>query len=119
MTLWFNDKGINYLNVDNHSGSEDWLDRVLWRCAEDDYVGTTTETQMRECVLLNLFNQLKLALKTTDSYKSSAQQCAIERQVFTSCIASSGKEIDSITNGEAMSNILRAFRSAVAKLSIS
>lgn len=115
MTLWFNDKGINYLDgLDPKSGS--WLDRVLWLCAEGDYVQTISEERMRECVLLNLFNQLRSALKSTDSYRTSSQQCATERRAFAGCIANKGGSGESVTNGEAATRIIVALRDAQQKL---
>ncbi|XP_012283749.1 leucine-rich repeat transmembrane neuronal protein 4 [Orussus abietinus] len=105
-TRWLVDKGVNYMSYSEIS--ENWLDEMLWMCGFGEPEVEESEILMKECVLLSLFNQLKSALTTSDSYAFTVSECVNERNAVASCLLQSGKPGKPITNGEAMRKLLLA-----------
>ncbi|KAL6447389.1 hypothetical protein ACFW04_001536 [Cataglyphis niger] len=107
LTLWLQDLGINYKT--EQRGEENWLDSILWLCAADDGKVADSEVLMKECVILNLFNQLRTGLTTAESFPLSIpQECIYARNELTRCIATDhrrGREV--ITNGHVVRKLLR------------
>ncbi|XP_029673326.1 chondroadherin-like [Formica exsecta] len=107
LTLWLQDLGINYKT--EQRGDEDWLDSILWLCAADDGKVADSEVLMKECVILNLFNQLRTGLTTAESFPLSIpQECIYARNELTKCVTTDrrrGREV--ITNGHVMRKLLR------------
>ncbi|GAB1867848.1 Chondroadherin-like [Camponotus japonicus] len=107
LTLWLHDLGINYKT--EQRGLENWLDSILWLCAADDGKVADSEVLMKECVILNLFNQLRTSLTTAESFPLSIpQDCIYARNELTTCIATDrkrGREV--ITNGHVVRKLLR------------
>lgn len=104
ITRWFVDRGINYkTELDKRDST---LDVILWQCAENDNAIQNSELLMKECVLLNLYNQLQSALTTSDSYPRVSAECVNERNAVAHCIKRSAKT--SVTNGEAVRYLLSA-----------
>ncbi|XP_077276141.1 uncharacterized protein LOC143904967 [Temnothorax americanus] len=110
LTLWLRDLGINY-KIEQR-GEENWLDDILWLCAADDVKIAESEVFMKECVVLNLFNQLRTGLTTAESFPLSIpQECIYARNVLTQCIAANrrhGREV--VTNGHVVRKLLRQLR---------
>lgn len=108
LTLWLKDMGINYHSEQDHA-EESWLDSILWLCAADDGKVADSEILMKECVLQNLFNQLRTALTTSESYPLSvSQECIYARNDLTKCVAANrrrGREVT--TNGYVVRKLLR------------
>ncbi|KAK2580697.1 hypothetical protein KPH14_011327 [Odynerus spinipes] len=110
LTLWLRDRGINY-KIDPR-GPEVWLDQVLWLCALDDSIPLADkEEQMAECVILNLFNQLRTAW-TPPVPQSIPQQCAQPRKDLTRCLTTRGHTTltNSTTNGAFIRSLLIQLR---------
>ncbi|XP_070165536.1 peroxidasin homolog [Polyergus mexicanus] len=107
LTLWLQDLGINY-KTEQH-GDENWLDSILWLCAADDGKIADSEVLMKECVILNLFNQLRTGLTTAESFPLSIpQECIYARNELTKCVTTDrrrGREV--ITNGRVVRKMLR------------
>ncbi|XP_033225668.1 peroxidasin-like [Belonocnema kinseyi] len=109
LTRWLKDKGVIYASEEGgFKYREDFLDSLIWRCAIDPEIGSS-ETKMKECVLLNLYNQLQTALVTSCSFPSVAAECINERSALLNCIQQSGN--GNINNGEAVRKLLLALRS--------
>ncbi|XP_043667582.1 chondroadherin-like [Vespula pensylvanica] len=110
LTLWLKDHGVNY-KIDPR-GPEFWLDNVLWLCAVDDSIplGDKNE-QMVECVILNLFNQLR-TVWTLPVSSSIPQQCSGSRKDLTKCLMTNGHKslTNSATNGAFIKNLLLQLR---------
>ncbi|TGZ37736.1 uncharacterized protein [Temnothorax longispinosus] len=110
LTLWLRDLGINY-KIEQR-GEENWLDDILWLCAADDVKIAESEVFMKECVVLNLFNQLRTGLTTAESFPLSIpQECTYARNELTQCIAADrrhGREV--VTNGHVVRKLLRQLR---------
>lgn len=110
LTLWLRDHGINYHN--DQRGPEVWLDRILWLCAMDDSVPLgNKEEQMVECVVLNLFNQLRTVWLSPVS-QSLSQQCTQSRKDLTRCLTTRGHRTltNSTTNGAFVRSLLLQLR---------
>lgn len=107
LTLWLHDLGISYKT--EQRGKEDWLDDILWLCAADDGKVADSEVLMKECVILNLFNQLRTGLTTAESFPLSIpQDCTYARNQLATCVATDrkrGREV--ITNGHVVRKLLR------------
>lgn len=86
LTLWMRDHGVNY--VDGESEKEAWVDKLLWLCAIGDTSVAESEVSMKECIILNLFNQFRTGLEKSNS---TIDQCAPERHQLTSCIAAENR----------------------------
>ncbi|KMQ96450.1 leucine-rich repeat and immunoglobulin-like domain-containing nogo receptor-interacting protein [Lasius niger] len=110
LTLWLQDLGINYKT--EQRGVENWLDSILWLCAADDGKVADSEVLMKECVILNLFNQLRTGLTTAESFPLSIpQECIYARNELTRCVATDnrrGREVT--TNGHVVRKLLRQLR---------
>ncbi|XP_011647334.1 SLIT and NTRK-like protein 2 [Pogonomyrmex barbatus] len=111
LTLWLHDLGINYKALEQ-LGKETWLDSILWLCAADDVKVADSEILMKECVVLNLFNQLRTGLMTAESFPLSVpQDCVNMRNELTKCVAANrrnGREV--ITNGHVIRKLLRQLK---------
>lgn len=107
MTLWLRDLGINY-DVERR-GEENWLDSILWLCAADDGRIADSEVLMKECVILNLFNQLRTGLTTSVSFPLTvSEECKSARNELTKCVAADGKSRGkAVTNGHVVRKLLR------------
>lgn len=107
LTLWLHDLGISYKS--EQRGEENWLDSILWLCAADDVRIADSDVLMKECVVLNLFNQLRTGLTTAESFPLSVpQECVYARNELTMCIAAdrrSGREV--VTNGHVVRKLLK------------
>ncbi|XP_011701451.1 PREDICTED: leucine-rich repeat-containing protein 26-like [Wasmannia auropunctata] len=107
LTLWLRDLGISYKT--DQRGEENWLDSILWLCAADDVKVADSEVFMKECVILNLFNQLRTGLTTAESFPLSIPQgCVHARNELTKCVAEDrkhGREV--VTNGHVVRKLLR------------
>ncbi|KAI4498553.1 hypothetical protein M0802_006259 [Mischocyttarus mexicanus] len=116
LTLWLRDHGVNY-KIDPR-GPEFWLDNVLWLCAVDDSIplGDKNE-QMVECVILNLFNQLRTAW-TVPGPPSIPQQCSQPRKDLTKCLVTGGHKslTYSATNGGFIKNLLLQLRESKSSI---
>ncbi|XP_060821753.1 leucine-rich repeat transmembrane neuronal protein 1-like [Bombus pascuorum] len=97
LTLWMRDHGVNYKT--EQSKKEEWLDKLLWLCAMDDASVVKSEDSMKECIILNLFNQLRTGLSTAQSYPLSVD-CPVESNLLMACLATGA------TNGEVIKNLL-------------
>lgn len=110
LTLWLHDLGISYKT--EQRGEENWLDDILWLCGADDVRIADSEALMQECVVLNLFNQLRTGLTTAESFPLSVpQECVHARNELTACIAAdrkTGREV--VTNGHVVRKLLRHLR---------
>ncbi|KYQ47668.1 Peroxidasin like protein [Trachymyrmex zeteki] len=106
LTLWLKDLGISYKT--DQREDENWLDNILWLCATDDVKIADSEVFMKECVVLNLFNQLRTGLTTAESFPLSiSQECIDARYELTKCVAADrkhGREV--ITNGHVVRKLL-------------
>lgn len=106
LTLWLRDLGINY-DV-GQRGEEDWLDSILWLCATDDDKIANSEVLMKECVILNLFNQLRTGLTTSVSFPLPvSEECTSARNELTKCIAGDRRRGTAVTNGHVVRKLLR------------
>lgn len=107
LTLWMQDLGISYKT--EQRGEDDWLNSILWLCAADDVKLADSEVFMKECVVLNLFNQLRTGLTTSESFPLfTPQECIYARNELTKCIAAErrhGREV--VTNGHVVRKLLR------------
>lgn len=116
LTLWLRDRGVNY-KIDPH-GPEVWLDQVLWLCAVDDSIPLRDkDEQMDECVILNLFNQLR-TVWSPPVPQSIPQQCTEPRKDLTRCLTTNGHRTltNTTTNGafaRALLLQLRELKSAI------
>lgn len=109
LTRWLKDKGIRYASEgDGFKYREDFLDSLIWRCDIDQEIGKS-ELLMKECIFLNLYNQLQTALVTSCSFPSTAAECVNERSSLVRCIQQNGN--GNINNGEAVRKLLLALRS--------
>lgn len=81
------------------SKKEEWLDKLLWLCAMDDASVVKSEDSMKECVILNLFNQLRTGLSTAQSYPLPVD-CPVESNFLTACLDTGA------TNGKVIKNLL-------------
>ncbi|XP_003250993.1 leucine-rich repeat-containing protein 26 [Apis mellifera] len=99
LTLWMRDHGVNY--VDGESEKEAWVDKLLWLCAIGDTSVAESEVSMKECIILNLFNQFRTGLEKSNS---TIDQCAPERHQLTSCIAAENRH--QLTNGNVIKKLL-------------
>ncbi|XP_011874529.1 PREDICTED: leucine-rich repeat-containing protein 26-like [Vollenhovia emeryi] len=110
LTLRLRDLGISYKT--DQRDEENWLDSILWLCAMDDVKTAASEVFMEECVILNLFNQLRTGLTTAESFPiSTPQECIYARNELTTCIAAdrrNGREV--VTNGNVVRKLLRHLR---------
>ncbi|XP_020287981.1 peroxidasin homolog [Pseudomyrmex gracilis] len=107
LTLWLQDLGIGYRT--EQRGEDDWLDNILWLCTADDGKVAESEILMKECVILNLFNQLRTGLSTAESSPLFVpQDCIYMRNQLTQCVARNyrhGREV--VTNGHVVRKLLR------------
>ncbi|XP_051171671.1 leucine-rich repeat transmembrane neuronal protein 4-like [Leptopilina boulardi] len=111
LTRWLKDKGNRYTSEgDGFKYREDYLDSLIWKCAIDREI-ENSELLMKECVFLNLYNQLQTALVTSCSFPSTASECVNERSSLVRCIQQSGN--GNINNGEAVRKLLLALRSGI------
>nr|XP_012152816.1 PREDICTED: TLR4 interactor with leucine rich repeats-like isoform X2 [Megachile rotundata] len=106
LTLWMRDHGVNYRT--EQSQKEAWLDKLLWLCAINDEKVAESEDLMKECVILNLFNQLRTGLSTAESYplQDVSQECVNARNLLTDCIVTDTRKYDTFTNGNVIKNLL-------------
>ncbi|EFN78221.1 chondroadherin [Harpegnathos saltator] len=105
LTLWLHDLGVDYKS--EQRGDEDWLDSLLWLCAADDGKVADSEVLLKECVIFNLFNQLRSGLTTAESYPLAIpQDCVHARKELTKCVAA-GR---SVTNGHVVRKLLRQLK---------
>ncbi|KAK1116816.1 hypothetical protein K0M31_020517 [Melipona bicolor] len=103
LTLWMRDHGVSYKTEENEKQA--WLDKLLWLCAIGDANVAKSEVLMKECVILNLFNQLRTGLSTAESYPLT-MDCATERDRLTNCIITEAQAFPSITNGNVIKKLL-------------
>lgn len=110
MTLWLHDLGIAYKT--EQRGEEDWLDSLLWLCAADDGKVADSEVFMKECVIFNLFNQLRTGLTTSESYPLAVpQKCVDAREQLTKCVAAGRRNSrEVVTNGHVVRKLLRQLK---------
>lgn len=101
LTLWMQDHGVNYKNEQNKK--EAWVDKLLWLCAIGDASVAESELLMKECVILNLFNQFRTGLSTEKS-NSTIDHCVAERHELTSCIVAENQH--RLTNGNVIKKLL-------------
>lgn len=112
LTLWLRDLGIKYKTEQREEEQEDWLDNMLWLCAAEDGKIADSEVFMKECVVLNLFNQLRTSLTTAESYPLSIpQECVLARNELTKCVANDRRyNREVVTNGHVVRKLLRQLR---------
>lgn len=103
LTLWVRDHGVRHKS--EMSEKEGWLDKLLWLCAIGDASVGKSEVLMKECVILNLFNQLRTGLSTAESYPI-AMDCPSERNSLTNCIIAEARQFQALTNGNAIKKLL-------------
>lgn len=110
LTLWLHDLGINYKIAQR--GEEDWLDSILWLCAADDGKVADSEVLMKECVILNMFNQLLTGLTTAESFPLTVpQECVYARNELTKCVAADRRHSREVTtNGHVVRKLLRLLK---------
>lgn len=109
LTLWLRDLGINYKT--EQRGEENWLDSILWLCAAWDGRTADSEVLMKECVVLNLFNQLRTGLTTAQSFPLSvSEECTSARNELTKCIAEDRRHGKAVSNGHVVRKLLRQLR---------
>lgn len=109
LTLWMRDHGVSYKTEQNEKQA--WLDKLLWLCAIGDASTAKSEVLMKECVILNLFNQLRTGLSTAESYPLTVD-CATERDRLTNCIITEAPAFRSITNANVIKKLLLYIRQA-------
>ncbi|CAD1481111.1 unnamed protein product, partial [Heterotrigona itama] len=107
LTLWMRDHEVSYKTEQNER--QTWLDKLLWLCAIGDANVAKSEVLMKECVILNLFNQLRTGLSTAESYPL-AVDCATERDRLTNCMITETQAFRSITNGYVIKKLLLYIR---------
>ncbi|KAG7213841.1 hypothetical protein KM043_003054 [Ampulex compressa] len=115
LSLWLRDRGMAYKRRER--GEQSWLDSVLWLCAMNDPSVADTEILMAECVILNLFDQLRTALISADSHPSAqvSRECLTSRNLLTNCITSSGHATTTgYSNGSTIRRLLLQLREAVS-----
>ena len=107
LTLWMRDHGVSY--EAELSEKESWLNKLLWLCAIGNADVAESEVLMKECVILNLFNQLRTGLSTAEFYPLTLpRECVDARKTFTSCIADQARAQDhALTNGNVIKSLLR------------
>lgn len=99
------DHGVSYKTENSEKVA--WLDKLLWLCAMDDPIVAESEVLMKECVILNLFGQLRTGLGTAESYPLSLQaDCAIKRDRLTSCMVDEAQKIQASKNGHIITDLL-------------
>ncbi|CAK9830353.1 Leucine-rich repeat-containing protein 26 [Anthophora retusa] len=103
LTLWMRNHGIR--GRTEMSEKEEWLDKPLWHCAISDAIVAKSEVLMKECVILNLFNQLRTGLTTAESYPLNAK-CSSERNRLTDCIVLEALQFQTYTNGNIIKKLL-------------
>nr|XP_012231959.1 PREDICTED: insulin-like growth factor-binding protein complex acid labile subunit [Linepithema humile] len=109
LTLWLRDLGINYET--EQRGEENWLDSILWLCAADDGRIADSEVLMKECVILNLFNQLRTALTTAESFPLPvSEECINARNELTKCVAGDRRRGKAVNNGHVVRKLLRQLK---------
>lgn len=102
--MW--DHGVSYET--ELSEKESWLDKLLWLCAIGNADVAKSEILMKECVILNLFNQLRTGLSTAEFYPLTlSQECMGARKIFTNCIATQAQDDHAFTNGNVIKTLLR------------
>lgn len=87
------------------SEKEAWLEKLLWLCAIGDASVAESELLMKECVILNLFNQLRTGLSSAESYPLNAN-CANERDRLMDCIVSERYKMNLPNNGNVIKKLL-------------
>ncbi|KOC69046.1 Leucine-rich repeat-containing protein 26 [Habropoda laboriosa] len=107
LTLWMRDHGVSCRT--EMSEKEAWLDKPLWHCAISDANIAKSEALLKECVILNLFNQLRTGLTTAESYPLDAK-CADMRNRLTNCIAVEANMSRNLTNGNVTKMLLLYLR---------
>ena len=107
LTLWMQDHGVSYETELREK--ESWLDKLLWLCAIGNADVAKSEILMKECLILNLFNQLRTGLSTAEFYPLTLpRECVDARKIFTSCIATQTRTYDhAFTNGNVIKRILQ------------
>ncbi|OAD62390.1 Leucine-rich repeat-containing protein 26, partial [Eufriesea mexicana] len=113
LTLWMRDHGVSYKN--ELSEKEAWLDKLLWLCAIGDASVANSEVLMKECVILNLFNQLRTGLETAESYPL-AVDCAAARDDLTDCIIEQAQKFKLLTNGNVIKELLLYIHQAMSNV---
>ncbi|XP_017878030.1 chaoptin-like [Ceratina calcarata] len=103
LTLWLRDHGVAY-KIESIE-KEAWLDKLLWLCAIGDASVAESEELIKECVILNAFNQLRTGLSTAESYPL-VTNCAVQRNLLTSCIVTETQRQQSLTNGNVIKKLL-------------
>ncbi|XP_034950514.1 relaxin receptor 2-like [Chelonus insularis] len=115
LTLWLRDHGINYSN-ENPTKKENWLDSLLWRCAMENPVTTTSEDEMRRCIIFYMFNQLKSAVQSTSDYSVDPRTCSNEVDQFLQSIESTTQFGKPIKNGQAIEIMMYALRNTIMQM---
>ncbi|XP_078036231.1 uncharacterized protein LOC144469638 [Augochlora pura] len=112
LTLWMRDHGVSY-KTGFSSAQETWLDKLLWLCAIDDSAVAASELLIKECVLLNLFEQLRIGLTTAESYPLQvSSECADAMDRLMVCAAKESEEAGPSTNARFVTNLLLYLREA-------
>ncbi|XP_066594144.1 leucine-rich repeat and transmembrane domain-containing protein 2-like [Prorops nasuta] len=102
LMLYLHDHGIKYDNAQYED--ENWLDGLLWRCNPAEATESSSES-IKECVLLNLFVQLRSSFVSNPS-PALPQQCTSAMDSFTRCLATPTPDGRPITNGNVVKKLL-------------
>lgn len=102
------DHGVSYKS--GHDEKETWLDKLLWLCAIDDPAVAESELLIKQCVILNLFNQLRTSLPATGSYPLHWSKCADPGYFLIDCIKKEAEPRGTDTNANVISNLLLYLR---------
>nr|XP_033327219.1 leucine-rich glioma-inactivated protein 1-like [Megalopta genalis] len=112
LTLWMRDHGVSY-KTGASDAKEAWLDKLLWLCAIDDSAVAGSELLIKECLLLNLFEQLKTGLTTAESYPLQiSYDCADAMDRLMVCAAKESEDAGPSTNARFVTNLLLYLREA-------
>ncbi|XP_076655915.1 uncharacterized protein LOC143360701 [Halictus rubicundus] len=106
LTLWMRDHGVSYAS---ETGEKEraWLDKLLWLCAIDDPVIAGSELSMKECVLFNLYQQLRTGLVSAESYPLPLNsQTADAINSLMHCVVNQAEKDQAATNGRIISDLL-------------
>ncbi|XP_031829335.2 uncharacterized protein LOC116425561 [Nomia melanderi] len=110
MTLWMRDHGVSYKSGTDEK--ETWLDKLLWLCAIDDPAAAESELLIKQCVIMNLFNQLRTGLTTADSYPRYFSKCVDPGYFLIDCVLKEAEPHRTDTNANVISNLLLYLRHA-------
>ncbi|XP_076296743.1 uncharacterized protein LOC143216978 [Lasioglossum baleicum] len=104
LTLWMRDHGVSYA-TETGEKERAWLDKLLWLCAIDDPAVARSELSIKECVLFNLFGQLRTGLLTAETAPLQ-NQCISEIGNMVNCVGHTADKDRRSTNARVISDLI-------------